>query len=157
MYFGSHIDVSKGLLKEAKKVLKFGGNMVQLFLTTPGHRKVSKKAEIELKELINFLQENKMKCVVHASYILNLARDWNYHSWWLKNLRLELEYANKINAIGVVVHFGHQMNLSKKKAMENMYTSLIEVINKTNNLKTKIILETSSGQGSEMCYDLEDI
>ena len=157
MYFGAHIDVSKGLLKETKRVLKFGGNMVQLFLTTPGYRKVSKKTEPELMEFKKFMKENKIKCVVHGSYILNLARDWDYHSWWLKNLQLELQYANKIDAIGVVVHFGHQMKLSKRKAMDNMYTSILQIINKTKNIKTKIILETSSGQGTEMCYTIEDM
>ena len=156
MYFGSHISVSKGLLKEAKKVKKFGGNIVQLFLTTKGHRKVSKKTEPELMEFKKYLKKNKMKCVVHSSYILNLARDWDTHSWWLKNLQLELKYANKINAIGVVVHLGHKMKLSKKKAIENMYNSLLYVLDQTNDLKTKILIETSSGQGTEMCYNIKE-
>ena len=116
MYFGAHINVADGLLKEATKIHNMGGNIIQLFLTSKGHRKVSKKAEPELKELNRYLKKKKMKCVVHGSYILNLARDWDNHAWWLKNLQLELEYANKINAIGVVVHFGHQMELDKKKS-----------------------------------------
>ena len=157
MYFGAHIDVSKDIIKEVRRIKGNGGNIVQLFLTTPGNRLTAKKHEPILKKFKDYIKTNNMKCVVHASYILNLSKDWDKHSWWLKNLQLELEYANKINAIGVVVHCGYKMNLSKKKALDNMYSSIKYVLQKTSKLKTKIIIETSSGQGSELCSDIKDL
>lgn len=157
MYLGAHIDVSKDILKEVKRIKHNGGNIVQLFLTSPGNRLTAKKHEPILKKFKDYINKNNMKCVVHASYILNLAKDWDNHSWWLKNLELELEYANKINAIGVVVHCGNKMNLSKKKALDNMYSGINYVLNKTSKLKTKIIIETSSGQGSELCSDITEL
>jgi deoxyribonuclease IV len=156
-YFGSHISVAKGLLNEAKKVRKSKGNLLQIFLTAKKHRKVSKKAEPELIEFKKYLEKHKMKVFVHSSYLVNLAKDWDKHSWWLKNLELEIEYAGKINAVGIVVHFGHKLQLSKTEAYNNMYSSILYILSKTKNSNVKILLETSAGQGTEMCYRLDDL
>ena len=47
------------------------------------------------------------------------------------------------------------MELTKEEAYNNMYTALLYVHEKTKQyLNTKILLETSSGQGSELCFKL---
>lgn len=67
--------------------------------------------------------------------------------------------AHKLNAIGIVIHMGKQLDLSITEAYNNMYTSLLYVHNQTKDKfsSVKIFLETSTGQGSELCYKLEDL
>lgn len=149
MHINSDLD---DLVKETNRIKSNGGTIIQLFTN-----KFSKKAIEKYEELSNNLKTQNMKCVVHASYTINLARNWDFHSWWLKQLILEIKMANKINAIGIVLHLGKQLNLSKDIAINNMYTSLEYVLSKTQEYSTKIFLETSSGQGSEMFYDLDDL
>ena len=157
-YFGSHVSLSEGLLNAAKSVKNAGGNIVQIFLTSPGERKVSKKTEPELIAFCEYLKKNKMKVVVHSSYIINIARSWDNHSWWLKVLQLEIEYAAKIDAIGVVVHFGKQLDLTQKEGYTNMLTSTMHVLDKTKKYSSvKLLFETTAGQGTEMCYKLKDL
>ena len=99
-----------------------------------------------------------MKVVVHSTYLINLARKWDEYSWWIKNLILEIQYANMIGAFGVVIHLGKKLNLSIEEAYNNMYTAIIYILNKTMSLdNVSLILETSSGQGSELCYNLNDL
>jgi deoxyribonuclease-4 len=156
-YFGAHYD-SNNLIESAERIKKAGGNLIQIFLTLPGNDKIKERSEKELEEFKNFLIENKMKVVVHSAYIHNVARNWDEYSWWIKNLQTEIKYCHGIGAIGLVLHFGKQLDLSIEEAYNNMYTSLLYIHNKTINYKDiQIIMETSSGQGSELCYKIEDL
>jgi deoxyribonuclease IV len=156
-YFGAHID-SNNLIDSAIEVKKSNGNLVQIFLTRIGEKNTTERSIKELDEFKAYLKENKMKVVVHSSYMHNTARNWDPYSWWLKNLELEIKYAHYIEAIGLVLHFGKKLELSLEEAYNNMYTSLIYVHNKTKAYKdVPILLETPTGQGSEVCYKMEDL
>mgnify|MGYP003352163047 CR=1 FL=1 len=47
--------------------------------------------------------------------------------------------------------------MKREDCYNNMYTSLLYIHSKTKETNVKILLETSSGQGSELCYKLEDL
>ena len=156
-YFGAHFE-SYNLIESAEKIKLAGGNLIQIFLTLPGDQETTERTDQELIKFKKYLDQNKMKVVVHSSYMHNLARDWDTYSWWLKNLELEIEYAHKIGAIGVVIHFGKQLELSIEEAYNNMYTSLVFIHNKTIKYKdVLLLLETSTGQGTELCWRMEDL
>jgi len=158
LYFGAHIGVSDHLIEDVKHLKNNGGNIIQIMLTIKGYRMVSKEKEPLLKKLKKYLDDNNMKVVIHSSYTHNLAREWDPHSWWLKNMELEIKYADMLGAIGLVVHFGKHLDLPMSTAYNNMYTSLVYLHNKTKEYNNvKIFLETSTGQGTEMCYKLEDL
>lgn len=155
-YFGAHQD-SENLIDSAKRIKEAGGNIVQIFLTIPGTTKAAKRNKEELNAFKNYLEENNMKVVVHSSYIHNMAREWDEYSWWIINLQAEIKYAHEIGAIGIVLHVGKQLDLSIEQAYNNMYSSLVYIHNKTIEYKDIIImLETPTGQGSQLCYRIED-
>jgi len=159
-YFGSHINIFNmdKFVDGAKEIKKHDGNFLQIFLTTPGRSKISDNFKKQLIELKKYLDKNSMKIVVHSSYLHNLARNWDKYSWWIKNIELEIQYAHLIGAIGLVIHFGKYMELSINEAYNNMYTSLLHLHTITQKYSDiKIFLETSTGQGTEMCYQIEDL
>lgn len=114
---------------------------------------VEKKDEI----LKKFITDQNIICIVHASYTINLARDWNEYSPWIYQFIKEIEIADYIGAKHIVVHFGKQMNLSLQQAYNNMFSCLSYINSKIGDTDVNILLETSSGQGSELCYKLEDL
>ena len=156
-YFGSHMSTGN-IIEAAKLVKNAGGNLIQIFLTSPGEKYIGKKSLETIKDFKNFMSDNNMKVVVHSSYLHNFAQNWDEYSWWITNFEIEIEYADLIGAIGVVLHFGKYKELTMPEAINNMYTSLIYVHNHTIEHKNvKIILETSTGQGTEMFYQLQDM
>lgn len=156
-YFGAHLD-NNNLIKSAETIKNASGNLVQIFLTIPGNQNIKIRTEKELTDFRNYLDKNKMEVVVHSSYMHNIARDWDKYSWWLKNLEIEIRYCNDIRSIGLVVHFGKKLDLSIEDAYNNMYSFLVYLHTKTIQYKNiKILLETSSGQGTELCYDMNDL
>jgi len=157
-YFGTHIDTNDDLIGPTKSVKDVGGNFVQIFLTVPGTQHVTKYKNDTLLNYKKYLEKNNMKVVVHSSYIHNLAKDWDHYSWWIKNLELEIMYAHLIGAVGIVIHFGKKIELSTEEAYNNMYSSLLYIHSKTLEYKdVTIILETSTGQGTEICFTIEDL
>lgn len=156
-YFGAHFD-SDNLIESAQNIKEAGGNLIQIFLTLPGTVNTKEKSDKELNEFKTYLKNNNMKVIVHSAYIHNIARNWDEYSWWLLNLKLEIKMAYEMGAIGLVLHIGKQLDLSMEEAYNNMYTFLIHLHNQTLDYKDIVImLETSTGQGSEMCYQLEDL
>ena len=148
--FGSHIDSNiNNIQDELIMINEYNGNLVQFFVNSKFNTK-------DYEKIKNDLDNYKIKLVIHASYTINIARDWTEHSWWLKQLYLEMELAEYLGAFGIVIHLGKQLKLSTEEGLNNMYTSLLYIYNKTKDFNIKIFLETSTGQGSEMCYKLED-
>lgn len=148
---GSHINSNLDqLIKETTRIFNNGGNIIQLFIN------ISSNKSKYYDDLKKFLKSNNMHCVVHISYTINCSQNWNYHNWWINQFISEINHAYQLDALYVVVHLGKQLNLSIEEALNNMYTALLYVHNQTKN-KTKILIETSTGQGSEICYELEKL
>jgi deoxyribonuclease-4 len=149
---GIHIDSDiNNLNKSTLEVKKVGGNCIQLFVS------VMNKKHKEYDNFRLFLDKNNIKCIVHASYTINCSQNWNEHSWWTKQFIEEIKCANRIGAVGIVIHLGKQLELSKEEALNNMYSVLLYVHSETLSHQTPIFIETSTGQGSEICYQLEDL
>jgi len=163
-YFGSHInihktdDIYKNFTNLTKEVINSGGNLVQIFITEPGNITTKDISIQKLIKIRKYAKENNVMIVVHSSYLHNLAKTWDEYSWWIKNLQLEIECAHKIGAIGIVIHFGKAKELELSEAYNNMYTSLVYLHNKTLQASNvKFFLETSTGQGTEICHRLENL
>jgi len=103
------------------------------------------------------LSKVNIEIVIHSSYEINIAYNWNKKSIHIRKLILEMEKANKLNAIGLVIHMGKKLKLDKNIAYNNMLNSLLYVFKKTKNLKPLIFLETPSGQGSELGFNLGEM
>jgi len=157
-YFGAHIKSFKeDIINGINDVKNAGGNLAQIMLTLPGDTKAKSKSIDELNDIKEYAQKNDMMLVVHSAYIHNIAKPWDLYSWWLKNLELEIKYSHQLGAYGLVLHIGKQMDLSVEEAYNNMYSFLVFLHSKTMQYKNLLILlETSTGQGSEMCHVLEE-
>lgn len=129
-YFGTQIRITNSnMIDVAKKVKNVGCNFMQIFLSS--QKIVHKRSEKELNDFKIYLKNNDMKIIVHASYLYNMAADWDKYTWWIINLELEIQYAHQIGAMGIVLHLGYQLNLPRWKAINNIYTSLIYIHNQT--------------------------
>jgi len=147
--FGAHINSNiNDIIPEIKKIKEYGGTLVQIFVNI----KYNKKKYNEVKK---YLEDNNMHMVIHASYTINIAQNWTEYSWWLKQFLHEIEIAEYLGAFGIVIHLGKQLKLSEQEGLNNMFTSMLYIYNQIKNTKIKIMFETSTGQGSEMCYSLE--
>lgn len=124
--------------------------IIQLFVSLA---KSNKKYYTELRD--NY--KDKYIFSVHISYTVNIAQDSSKYNWWIKKLVEEIQLAEYIGAFCVVIHLGKSLDMSLETALNNMYINLLKVHNLLNNNNIKILIETSTGQGTEMCYQLEEL
>ena len=105
----------------------------------------------------SLVADNKTNLIVHLSYTINIANTWDEYSWWITQLIMEIKLANHIGAKYAVLHLGKSLDIDLKLALNNMYSTLLYVAMQIDKLDIKILLETSSGQGSEMCITLDEL
>jgi len=157
-YLGTHVGISKYsgfILNAVNEILELKGNLIQIFITNPNGRKVTTRSDEELSALNHYAKQKDVKIVIHAPYLLNLAREFDKNSWYMKSLLEHLIVSEKIGAIGVVIHFGKYLHLDKSEAIQNMYLNIKYAL-ENSPINSKILLETSCGQGTELGYKLEE-
>lgn len=143
-YFGAHYDLKKKNIVECfEHVKKCGGNFIQVNTNSTLVKDIKN---------IDFAKEN-VGIVIHSHYQINIANNTKIA---ISSLVKDLKIAEEIGAIGVVVHTGKSVHLELKKAKKNMFDVLITIAENTPGYKTKIILETSSGQGTETCSEVSE-
>lgn len=155
-YIGTHISSRIDyLIQSTQYIMDNGGNLIQIMVDPlKGQEKKYRKMYTEFRD---FAKKNEIQIVVHASYIINLARKWDSYSPSIRQFIDEIKLANFIGANLIVVHMGKFIELTKEEALNNMYTALLYVHQQTKKFSsTKILLETPSGQGSEIGYKIED-
>ena len=167
-FYGAHVSIKNGIINAFDYIDSLGGNMIQIFISNPmstkntiDNNKFTEDKIIAINEKIG----NKYKLVIHLPYVLNIAKSLPSNignAWWIRIICDHLIISDLIGSIGCVLHIGKQSSLTQLDAIDNMFKSLNYIIEfmKTKNMRTKLILETSSGQGTEMLYtnrNLDDL
>jgi deoxyribonuclease-4 len=148
--YGIHIDSSVDNI--CNQLIKYNKlKCIQLFVD------INKKNSPEYEKFYDLSKKYNIIIIIHASYTINLAQNWSSYTWSITQFIEEIKLADSIGAYAIVVHLGKKLNLSLDEAINNMYTSLLYVHNQTKNCKVKILIETSTGQGSEICFKLEEL
>jgi deoxyribonuclease-4 len=151
-YIGIHIDSTpSSLIDQIEYYNNKGCKVLQLFVS------LNKSATEYYKPIKEVCKNLDIKISVHISYTINIATDPNKYSWGIKQFIEEIKIAHKIGAYAVVVHLGKQLDLPLEVALNNMLINLLKVDSETKDLDVKILIETSTGQGSELCYKLDDL
>ncbi len=150
--YGIHIDSTpSSIIDQIEYYNKKGCKVLQLFVS------LNKTAISFYKPIKELCKKLDMKISVHMSYTINIANDPNKYSWGIQQFIEEIKIANQIGAYAVVIHLGKKLDLSLEVALNNMLINLLKVHNETKDLDIKILIETSTGQGSELCYNLDDL
>lgn len=168
-YIGAHISKEGGdLIKTIDVIINSGGNALQLFASNPRSvtpPNIEKYTEVS-SHIVNYCKKNDFKLVIHSSYTINLAKEAKNNKrvidlsecYWTKLIINELIVADLINSIGTVVHVGKYTTLSQEEGMLNMFNAIKYIITqlKILNIKSKLIIETPAGAGTELLTDVSD-
>jgi len=169
-YIGAHIkrDESGGIIETMNNIKNNDGNALQIFVSNPRSITITNidsyiKKSLDIRK---YLAENDFKLVIHAPYTINIAKDTAEgkrvmpleECIWIKLLINQLTLADMMNAEGVVLHVGKHVSLPYEKGLNNMKNAIeyILKIMENNKMKTKLIIETPAGQGTELLKDLND-
>lgn len=104
---GAHLSVNGGFHNALHKTIEIGGNALQIFASSPRGWNYTIPTEIEMKQFIDLKFELGIDPVYfHASYLINLANDYETATNSRKSLIHNLTLAAQMGVKGVIVHTG---------------------------------------------------
>lgn len=158
IFIGAHIARQKTLEDTINKIIENGGNSLQIFVSNPRSCKITELNEKFFQPITS--KKSDFSLIIHSPYIINIATPFMNNKrtidikdcYWIKLIIHELKIADLIGAYGCIIHCGKYTSNLPEAGLVNMKMALEFIINeiKCLKLKSKIILETSSGQGTEL-------
>jgi len=168
-YIGAHISRKKTLIDTIDNIIENKGNALQIFASNPRSVNITNINNSffgNLNEIENYVNKNKFAIVIHSPYTINIAKPFINGKkimdlddcYWIKLIIHELKIAHEINSYGCIIHTGKYTTNTKEEGLKNMKIAIKYVINEIIRLKlnSKIILETASGQGTELLNNYQD-
>ena len=157
-FYGPHLHKQTSILNTLTIAKNdFGASSLQIFVGNPRSGRISQKTFDQYKNespaVRKYLLENNMRLVIHSPYVFNFSRDSNIPDpFWINELWHELCLSQELGSIGCVLHMGKSVDLKKDIAEQNMIHNISIILDKmkTYNMTTKLIIETSAGQGTEL-------
>lgn len=157
MKIGGHVSIAGGLSNAIENELEIGGNCLQIFRGSPRTWKRQNHSEAEIEKFRNLVVEYDLSPVfVHAMYLINLMSDReSVAKQSYEVLSKEMEFADAINAAGVVVHIGAIGSRDYDEVHSELVLQLKKLLQECE-WKTKLLLENSAGQKGKL-LSLEQI
>ncbi|RME48564.1 MAG: deoxyribonuclease IV [Chloroflexi bacterium] len=159
MKLGAHESIAGGLDQAFVRAQKVGCDAVQLFVKSNRQWKAKPLTEEEVQRFRERQAETQIEPVVaHASYLLNLASPKD--DLWSRSrdtLLLELERCEALGIPGLVLHPGSHTGAGEEAGLARIAQALGEIHARTPGFKSRILLETMAGQGTNLGYRFEQL
>lgn len=164
MFIGAHIARENTIIKTMEEIKKNSGNALQIFTTNPRSLKITDNSKyINESHLIKkYCKINNFVIMVHSPYVFNIAKPFiaGKKQLDIKDTIVfnDIITANYIGAVGYVIHVGKSTTSPIKEALMIMYDNIKNIIHEMikSKIKTKLLLETPAGQGTELLKDFKD-
>ncbi len=113
----------------------------------------------ESRAFLDHVQRGELSSIFgHANYLINLAAtNPQFHANSIRALSEELVRADQLELPFLVLHPGAHLGAGEEAGLEKIIASIDEVFRKIPEVKTKIALETTAGQGSCIGHRFEHL
>ncbi|MCD6185207.1 MAG: deoxyribonuclease IV [Deltaproteobacteria bacterium] len=156
---GAHLSIAKGLHKAIYEAKKLNCNALQIFTKNAATWKEKYLTSDDIDQFKRAMEETGItKIASHTSYLINLAAiDKKKYAMSCKALVDELTRSSSLGIPYVVLHPGSHMGSGEEKGIEQISNAINEIFSDIPDLKTRLLLETTAGQGSSIGHTFEQI
>lgn len=157
-YIGVHVSISGGVDKSIERVKMLSINAAQIFLRNSNRWSSLPYRSNEIDRFQHKRNDLKnLKLFAHSIYLINLAGDKEVliksidamHDEILRSEQLGIEY--------IVIHPGNHKGKGEPAGIKLIAKSLDTVFSMSKQNNVKILLETTSGQGTSIGYKFEHL
>jgi deoxyribonuclease-4 len=156
---GAHMSIAGGLYKALLRGKASGCSAIQLFTSNRNRWKRRKPTADDINAFHRTAETTFVKPVaVHTSYLINLASarkevlEKSYHT-----LLDELEMAELLAVPHIVMHPGSHLGDGESKGLRRVAEAISRAYGSRKLYNTTILLETTSGQGTNLGYRFEHL
>lgn len=156
---GAHMSTAGGVSKAFERGRSIGCQTMQIFTRNQNRWDSKPLAPLEVQQFLDALNEANIAPVVsHASYLINLGSPDD--ALWEKSIAAlidELQRAEALGLLGVVLHPGAHMEQGEEAGIARIAAGLDRGHAATANFKTLTLLENTAGQGTVLGYRCEQL
>ncbi|MFQ5771775.1 MAG: deoxyribonuclease IV [bacterium] len=159
MKFGAHVSIAGGIFNAPQNGKKATCDVVQIFSKNQMQWRVPNLSDADIEKFKSEEARTGIKAVcIHASYLINLG---SFDTQKLKQSRanfiIEMQRSEALGIPYLIVHPGSHTGNGEGKGLQRIAESLNFVLDKFPNFKSKILLETTAGQGDNLGYTFEQL
>jgi deoxyribonuclease IV len=159
LLIGAHTSAAGGAFNALLEGVEIGATTIQFFTSNQRQWAARTIGSEELEKWDEILHQTHLKKIMsHDSYLINLGssdREMLHKS--RKTFKEELKRCHQFKLAFLNFHPGSAVNSSAEKCMDTIIESLIDMENLIDKGPTKLLLETTAGQGSSVGYRFEEI
>lgn len=159
MRLGAHESIAGGLHKAFDRAARVGCEAIQIFVRPNRSWAIPELDEEDVALFRAKAEATSIRPIVaHASYLLNLASPED--GLWQRSvdtLVVELERCDSLGVPWLVIHPGAHVGGGEEAGLARMTHALAEVHRATRGRHTRILLETTAGQGTRLGHRFEHL
>lgn len=159
--FGFHTSASGDFADHMNKLKTIFPKLsaLQIFASNPKSFSPSKWSKAKCTIIKDSSKKNKIRLFIHAPYIINPCvfkpDDLSTSERQVKLVLNLMEVGGCMNAEGVVIHVGKSLKLGEEEGLNRMKGFCQHVLSLKPKTSCKLLIETCSGQGTEVARDLK--
>ncbi len=156
---GAHFSIAKGLHKAVFTAQDYGCTALQIFTKNANSWREKTVTADQVVRFQTAVAETGIRAIAaHTSYLINLAApDATKHAKSCEALKQELIRSSQLGLPFVVLHPGAHMDDSPEAGLQRIVDSINHIFSQVNGLTTRLLLETTAGQGSSIGHRFEQI
>ncbi len=156
---GAHLSIAGGLPRAVDRAEASGCEALQIFTKSAGQWRAREIPDEEIALFRRRLRETKIAPVVaHNSYLINLAAaDPELRVRSIGALRDELDRAERLGLDGLVMHPGSYTSGTEAGGLRLIAEGLSEIFESRPEAKTRVLLEHTAGQGTNLGHRFEHL
>ena len=156
---GAHTSIAKGVFNSLYQGEKLIANAIQIFTANQRQWKAKPISDTDAKKFIKAKKETGIQTTVsHNNYLINLGspKKSNQHISKIAFLE-EIERCHKLEIDYLVFHPGSAVGSLEKDCLDTIVKNLISFKTEIKKGKTRLLLETTAGQGTNVGYKFEHL
>ena len=159
LLIGAHVSISGGLHKAFPLAADIGCTAMQIFTKNANQWNAKPLQEKEIQQFKAAWAASGIRMIVaHDSYLINLASpDGELLEKSRSAMRIEVERCEQLGIPYLVMHPGSHVGSGEEAGLRRVAESFDAIHRQTSGYQTKILVETTAGQGTNLGWQFEQI
>lgn len=159
LLIGAHVSISGGLHKAFPLAADIGCTAMQIFTKNASQWNAKPLQDKEIQQFKAAWEASGIRMVVaHDSYLINLATpDDALLEKSRSAMRIEVERCEQLGIPYLVMHPGSHVGSGEEAGLRRVAESFDAIHRQTSGYQTKILVETTAGQGTNLGWQFEQI
>jgi len=151
---GVHVSIAGKIYKSIDRTVELGCNTMQIFSRNPRQWRKTLLSDEDVERFKKKVKKSNISpVVIHIPYLLNLATvKKSFFKVTIKEFIADLVEADRLEADYLVTHMGSYKGGTEEGGLSRVIQALNKILKETKEVKTKVLLENTSGSGHWLGY-----